>query len=118
MQQERDCSMCWESFKSLMKKNRTLITLKCRHTYCLKCLRRHVKTSVTRNWKHPTCGANNRVWPYGYCRQKISSKRCFTKKIFAIMKKKDNMKKVEKNCPEKNCSGFITQKNGKIYCTK
>ena len=102
LQMPKWCEICFTYFRELKKRKRRLITLSCRHIFCLQCIRHHCKYSVEYSWSEPRC-----PYPVPWCGEKITSKRCMTKKLFAILRKKNKMKTGKKNCPKKNCSGFI-----------
>ncbi len=105
------CPLCFTSFRKLESKKRRLITLPCRHMFCLRCIQYHCKYSVELDWREPNCPIMD-----PWCGQEITSKRCMTKKLLTIMRKKKGMKTGEKNCPKKNCSGFTQTQNGVISC--
>lgn len=94
------CRICWESFKSLKKRKRVLKTLKCKHSYCLKCLRGHVIFSIRESWRFPEC-------PAPYCYQQISTKACFSKHALNLIKKKMKIQKGKRECPDEKCVGFL-----------
>ena len=114
------CQVCFDSFRDIKRKRRRVSKLKCGHSFCLRCVKSHVKCSITYPdpdetaiWGYPRC-------PIYHCHYHIRNKRFFTKKVWDLANKqiklKAQLKKRIQHCPVIDCNGIVQKVGNNQRC--